>query len=60
MIRGFKLVAAAGIFLSSAAFTARNCPIDNLTMYFTGNTQITSGVLLKEYRCARGHTAWGR
>lgn len=51
----------ATIVLSSAAYAAGvTCPADRLSMHFTGNTQVVSGTLPKEYRCAQGYTAWSR
>ncbi len=34
------------------------CQLDNTSMYFTGNTKLEWGKLLKEYKCPNGHTAW--
>lgn len=44
---------------ATAAYAAVvDCPIDGMSMRFTGNTQIEMGKLLKEYKCPHGHTTW--
>ena len=34
------------------------CPICGMNMYFTGNTKVEFGKLLKEYKCPVGHIYW--
>lgn len=34
------------------------CPIDRMSMYFTGNTQVEMGKLLYEYKCPNDHITW--
>lgn len=60
VIKALKFGALATALIASAAYASGNCVVDDLSMYFTGKTQVVSGTLLKEYRCARGHVAWGR
>ncbi len=55
-----KVAIIAAAFLSVPAYAAETCPVDRGAMYFTGNTKVVNGTLLKEYRCAQGHTAWSR
>lgn len=52
----FLVLAALGV--AAAAYAAVDCPVDGKSMYFTGNVQSEMGKLLKEYKCANGHTAW--
>lgn len=49
-------LAAAGVALAYGM----ECPIDNSSAYFTGETRIDSatGKLLKKYKCPRGHEFW--
>ncbi len=60
MIKTLKFGVLATVLMASAAYASGKCVVDDLSMYFTGKTQIVSGTLLKEYKCARGHVAWGR
>jgi hypothetical protein len=59
MFRMLKIGLGSTVLIASSAY-AMNCPVDRSSMYFTGNVQIMSGVLMKEYRCPQGHTAWSR
>jgi hypothetical protein len=34
------------------------CQYDNTSLYFTGNTKVEWGKLVKEYKCPVGHTYW--
>lgn len=53
LLGGSALILAVSVIAHSLA-----CPIDKSSAYFTGSTKIDSvtGKLLKEYKCARGHT----
>jgi len=55
-----KAAIASSILVGSAA-VAQNyvCVVDQLPMMFTGATRFEFGVMLREYRCARGHKVWG-
>ena len=44
---------AAGVYAASV-----ECPIDKMSMYFTGKTTVEMGKLLQEYKCGAGHTTW--
>ena len=44
---------AAGAFAVSAT-----CPIDNLSMMWTGKTRVEMGKMLYEVKCVQGHTSW--
>jgi len=35
-----------------------SCQYDGSSMYFTGNTKIEWGKLLKEFKCHAGHITW--
>ena len=51
------IVAALG--MAAAVYAAIvNCPIDNMSMWFTGRTTTEMGKLLYEYKCPNGHTTW--
>jgi hypothetical protein len=55
------IVVAAIIAAAITVYAADvKCPIDNYSMYFTGQTQIdtVSGKLLYEYKCPMGHVTW--
>lgn len=45
---------------SGAALGAigHSCPSCNMSMYFTGGTQVEWGKLMKQYRCPVGHVYW--
>lgn len=60
MFKAIKAGIVSSILIGTAAWAFASCPIDGSSMYFTGNTQVVDGVLLKEYRCPRGHISWGR
>ncbi len=60
MFYGMKKLILALLAGALLLFGFYSCPIDNLTMNWTGRTRFESGVMLKEYRCVRGHIAWGR
>jgi hypothetical protein len=49
-------VIAAGLLLAQIV----KCAVDGQNCYFTGKTQVVSGVLMKEYRCPQGHLNWAR
>lgn len=49
-------VVVATAFAVYAAFV--NCPIDNMSMYFTGKTTTEMGKLLYQYKCPNGHVTW--
>lgn len=52
-------ILAALLFAATLALASdHTCPIDNHSMYFTGNTRVEMGKMLKEYKCAAGHTMW--
>lgn len=34
------------------------CPLDNMSMYFTGKTRTEMGKMLYEYKCPSGHVTW--
>lgn len=51
-------IATALLGVSTLAFAAINCPIDGMSMYFTGKTKTEMGKLLKQYKCASGHITW--
>jgi hypothetical protein len=51
-------LASMGLAFASAVYASVTCPIDNMSMYFTGNTTTEMGKLLKEYKCPNGHTNW--
>lgn len=58
---GFKIaMASVAILLSAVAAYALgvSCPIDGMSMIFTGKTQSDSGKILQEYKCPRGHVQW--
>ena len=46
--------------ISSAPVTTlgHNCPSCNMSMYFTGTTQVEWGKLMNLYRCPVGHEYW--
>ena len=44
---------AVGAFAVSAT-----CPIDNLSMMWTGKTRVEMGKMLYEVKCLNGHTSW--
>lgn len=46
---------ALALSLALFAFQNETCPIDDSSAYFTGQTKVESGKLLKLYKCARGH-----
>lgn len=46
------------LFAVAAYAFGASCPIDGMTMIFTGKTQSDSGKLLQEYKCPRGHVQW--
>ncbi len=43
---------------STQLLNSHNCPSCNMSMYFTGTTQVEWGKLLKLYRCPVGHEYW--
>ena len=49
----------AAVFALGLMFAA-TCPVDDKAGYFTGNTKVVSGVLMKEYKCPMGHVYWSR
>lgn len=54
-----RIATVVAISFSALAFAGDvTCPIDNSSMYFTGETRVEMGKLLKKYRCPMGHTAW--
>lgn len=53
-----KKVIAALVAVGAIAFANVRCPIDNMTMFFTGNTQVEMGKMLQEYKCPMGHSTW--
>ena len=55
---GMKTLIAA-VFAFGLMFAA-TCPVDDKAGYFTGNTKVVSGVLMKEYKCPMGHSYWSR
>jgi len=57
ILKPFFVVAA--LCVAAAAYAASvNCPIDQMSMYFTGKTTTEMGKLLYEYKCPNGHTNW--
>lgn len=55
------LISIGALVAATAALAfGVECPIDNSSAYFTGETKVDSatGKLLKLYKCARGHTFW--
>lgn len=54
----FAVVALLGAGLLLAQMV--KCAVDGQNCYFTGKTQIVSGVLMKEYKCPQGHINWAR
>lgn len=58
---GFRvaMVCAALLLLVVAAYAfGVSCPLDGMSMTFTGKTQSDSGKILQEYKCPRGHVQW--
>jgi hypothetical protein len=49
---------AALAFAGVAVASSVSCPIDDMSMYFTGKTRTVDGKLLYQYKCPRGHTTW--
>lgn len=57
ILRPFYAIIVLG--LATIVYAASvNCPIDSMSMYFTGNTRTEMGKLLYEYKCPNSHTAW--
>ncbi len=53
------LFVVAAMAVAAAAYAASvNCPIDKMSMYFTGTTTTEMGKLLYQYKCPNGHTTW--
>jgi hypothetical protein len=54
------VVAISVIGFSVLAYAAATCPIDGSSAHFTGTTKQdgTTGKLLYEHKCPRGHTFW--
>jgi hypothetical protein len=47
------------LFLSMGVAAANyKCQYDNLPLYFTGQTKVENGKLVKRYKCASGHKYW--
>lgn len=53
-----KIVGAVLALAAVAAWANVTCPIDKMTMMFTGNTRVEMGKLLKEHKCINGHVTW--
>jgi len=59
MLNKTKVMAAvASVLFAASAYAFMSCPIDGSSMFFTGKTTTEMGKLLKEYKCASGHTTW--
>jgi hypothetical protein len=44
---------------ASGGSASQKCPVDNGSMWFTGNTTVTDyGRLMHEYQCPMGHAYW--
>jgi hypothetical protein len=56
----FRLIFSALLLVIASAAYAASCPVDGNSGIFTGSTQTVDGVLMKQYRCPRGHTWWSR
>lgn len=46
------------LFTSTAVAASVTCPIDNMSMIFTGKTRVEMGKMLYEYKCPTGHVTW--
>ena len=42
----------------SATAYAYTCQYDNLQLYFTGQTKVEWGKIVKLYKCPAGHAYW--
>jgi hypothetical protein len=51
--------ASGGTRPSLGGSTSQKCPVDNASMWFTGNTTVSDyGRLMQEYQCPMGHGYW--
>lgn len=53
-----RLVLLSLLALPALAADTPRCPIDELHMWFTGETKTDSGKLLMKYKCPKGHLVW--
>jgi hypothetical protein len=53
-----KAIVSALALTLAAAFGDITCPIDNMSMLWTGKTTFEMGKMLQLYKCPMGHTTW--
>lgn len=58
LIRTKVLIVISVVLFSAIAYASVTCPIDRMSMYFTGKTTTEMGKLLYEHKCPNGHTTW--
>lgn len=56
--RSLGVLALGVLLIGSVLAQTVTCPIDKLSMMFTGTTKVEMGKMLYEHRCANGHTTW--